>query len=158
MSGGEKQVYLDDQTFSQKSSKYIGVLKYVMADAKGMQSMVDGLAFDEKSLVKVTKKYHEQVCDSIACIDYTKVSRTGKDMPIRVKFSVMAGADIGRLRRSEYLLRSQDEPPARKDFDRLSSTFQFNTRFTPGLAVQFTRNGCHALGSRECAKGLEEHL
>jgi hypothetical protein len=52
--------------------KYIGRLKYTFSDAPEMAGEIEKVTPDRKSLIKISKKYHEQVCKDDQCIVYEK--------------------------------------------------------------------------------------
>ena len=55
-----------------KSNRHVGVMKYAFSDAPQIFDEVNNTEFEYKSMVRVTKKYHNAVCHVYACIDYTK--------------------------------------------------------------------------------------
>jgi hypothetical protein len=52
--------------------KYIGRLKYTFSDAPEMAGEIEKVTPDRKSLIRISKKYHEQVCKDDQCIVYEK--------------------------------------------------------------------------------------
>jgi len=54
------------------SNKYIGVLKATFADCKEIQPQLDNVSLGHKSLINITKSYHNYVCDTEECIVYEK--------------------------------------------------------------------------------------
>ena len=76
-----RQFYRDGNDFSTNSKRYVGLLKLAFADCKQIYPMIDRTKFDDKSLIAITKKYHDYVCDDEKCIIYEK------QLPvIKVKF------------------------------------------------------------------------
>ena len=76
-----RQFYRDGSDFSTNSKKYVGLLKFAFADCQQIFPMIDRAKFDDKSLIAITKKYHDYVCDNEICIIYEK------QLPvIKVKF------------------------------------------------------------------------
>lgn len=63
-----------DDTYSKPSNQYKGVLKYYFQDAPGILNSIDYLGFDKKSLIKISKKYHQKICNNESCIIYAKNS------------------------------------------------------------------------------------
>ena len=77
----QQLIYRDGNDFSIHSKRYIGLLKLAFADCQKIYPMIDRAKFDEKSLIAITKKYHNYVCNGEKCIIYEK------QLPaIRVKF------------------------------------------------------------------------
>jgi len=59
------------------SNKYKGVLNYEFRDDMRMVPKIRAATFDEKSLIKLVKQYHTDVCTDQSCIVYTKSNRSG---------------------------------------------------------------------------------
>ena len=54
------------------SNKYIGVLKATFADCKEIQPQINNVSLGHKSLINITKNYHNYVCDTEECVIYEK--------------------------------------------------------------------------------------
>jgi hypothetical protein len=63
-----------DDSYSKASNQYKGVLKYYFQDAPGIMNSIDYVNFDKKSLIRISKKYHEKICTDESCIIYAKKS------------------------------------------------------------------------------------
>jgi hypothetical protein len=68
----------DGKVYTTKSQRYIGVLKYAFADAPNISSRISSTSFTHESLIKVTKQYHDYVCEEEQCVVYKKDVRKGK--------------------------------------------------------------------------------
>lgn len=55
-----------------KSNRYIGVLLASFADCKEIQPQINNVNLGHKSLINITKNYHNYVCDTEECIVYEK--------------------------------------------------------------------------------------
>jgi len=55
-----------------ETNKHIGILKVTFADCMEVQSQIDKVKLDHKSLINITKNYHDYVCDGEKCIIYEK--------------------------------------------------------------------------------------
>ena len=55
-----------------ESKKYIGVLKYLFQESPAVSQATDKVLLTHKSLIKITKDYHDAVCKDEACIIYEK--------------------------------------------------------------------------------------
>lgn len=76
-----KPVQVDGNNYISESKKYIGILKLAFADCQQLFPMIKGARLEEKSLIAITKKYHDYMCDGEKCIVYEK------QLPVvRVKF------------------------------------------------------------------------
>lgn len=54
------------------SNKYIGILKATFADCQEIQPQINNVGLGHKSLIEITKNYHNYVCDTEECIVYEK--------------------------------------------------------------------------------------
>jgi hypothetical protein len=68
----EEQVYVDGRAYLHETKSYIGSLTYAFADCPQIFKSINQAAFNDKSLIDITKKYHDYVCDSARCIIYEK--------------------------------------------------------------------------------------
>ncbi|WP_010136679.1 hypothetical protein [Ochrovirga pacifica] len=73
LTNDDKNIYKGSQHYQKSSNKYKGVLKYLFRDAEKTRKDVDHVLLNRKSLVKISKKYHNEVCvPGDVCIDYTE--------------------------------------------------------------------------------------
>ncbi len=54
------------------SNKYIGILRATFSDCKEIQPQINSVGLGHKSLINITKSYHNYVCDTEECIVYEK--------------------------------------------------------------------------------------
>ena len=66
--------------------KYKGKLSYIMQDCPNITNEIQNTSLSHKSLIKLTKDYHEKVCKSANCIIYERQNNSTK-----VKFGILAG-------------------------------------------------------------------
>jgi len=76
LSNEATEVFIDDVRYIQNSNRYIGVLSYLFQESPGLSGKINNTVFEYKSLVKITKDYHDNVCNDYKCIDYTKSTKT----------------------------------------------------------------------------------
>src|SRR5512133_2248137 len=62
----------NDRTFVKNSNQYMGVLSYLFRDGENMAPKIARTDFQYRSLITLTKDYHEAVCKDGKCIDYTR--------------------------------------------------------------------------------------
>lgn len=74
------------------TNRYIGLLKTSMADCMEIQPEIDKARLSHKSLLKITKDYHEYVCTDQECIVYEKPLP-----PLRAKLSPVTGFSVWKL-------------------------------------------------------------
>ena len=68
----EYKTFVDGNEFIRKDLKYIGLLKYLFADAPEIQNEIELVNVDRKSLTYIAVAYHEEVCKERKCIIYKK--------------------------------------------------------------------------------------
>lgn len=66
--------YVDNngKEYTTKSKKYIGQLKIAFADCQALYPIINKARLDDKSLMEVTRQYHQYVCEGDKCIIYEK--------------------------------------------------------------------------------------
>ena len=69
-----------------KSNHNKGILKYYFKDCPELYQRIDNTTFDKKSLIKISKDYHEKVCKDEKCIIYEK-SFAKNELDIGIDFS-----------------------------------------------------------------------
>lgn len=73
-----------------KSGK--GKLKYLMRDAPKIQSRIDNITFDHKSLINITTNYHNEICNNNDCVVYYRTIK-----PVKLRYNVDFGISDGEL-------------------------------------------------------------
>ena len=68
----EEVIKKNDSPYYREKKEYIGLLKYAFADCPQLWETIDNSTLGTKSLVNITKKYHDYVCDNEKCIIYEK--------------------------------------------------------------------------------------
>jgi hypothetical protein len=98
----EKSVITNGKEYLHKTHSYTGWLKVIFQDCPQIFSMIDKAPLENKSLIRITKKYHEYVCDDEKCIIYENT------LPfLRVKFAPVISVGF-----SAFKLGSDQEFPA----------------------------------------------
>ncbi len=73
-----KEVYFNNKKYLKESKEYIGVLKYAFKESPKQSKKVDNLLLSHKSLIRIAKDYHDEVCTTAECVIYEKVSPKNK--------------------------------------------------------------------------------
>lgn len=68
----------DGNDYSTRIKQYVGYLKLAFADCQQLYPMINAANLNSKSLIAITKKYHDYVCDGEKCIIYEKKLPTVK--------------------------------------------------------------------------------
>ena len=82
----DKDVYVNDVRFTKKSRAYIGVLKYLLRKSPTVAQEVSNITLDRKSLIKVARDYHKELCSDVECIIYER-----KPSKIKTSFGPLIG-------------------------------------------------------------------
>ncbi len=61
--------------FLTKSGQYYGILTYLFQNSPETLKKINDTRFDYKSLINITKEYHENVCKDYKCIEYTQSAK-----------------------------------------------------------------------------------
>ncbi|MFA6401462.1 MAG: hypothetical protein WCX31_07530 [Salinivirgaceae bacterium] len=75
LNNNKKEIYRKEGVYVQNSNQYIGVLNYTFQDSPEMSDKIKNTNFDYKSLINITKDYHESVCNDYECIDYSRSTK-----------------------------------------------------------------------------------
>jgi hypothetical protein len=67
-----KEVYRNNTRYFKESKEYTGQLRYAFRESPIISSRVEDLKLNHKSLIRIARDYHNQVCPDEACIIYEK--------------------------------------------------------------------------------------
>jgi hypothetical protein len=77
-----KTINIDGIDYITETKKYIGLLKYAFSDCEPLFQTIEKAKLEDKSLIDITKRYHDYMCDGEKCIIYEK------QLPaVRINFS-----------------------------------------------------------------------
>lgn len=65
-------MHANDRTYIKESNQYKGALNYLFNEGEGLSKKIDDTPFYYRSLINLTKDYHNKVCNEYECIDYTR--------------------------------------------------------------------------------------
>ena len=65
----------NDKEFTKNSNQYKGMLLFLFQDSPGLKNKIEATSFEYKSLVRITREYHESVCKDYSCIDFTRTTK-----------------------------------------------------------------------------------
>ena len=89
-----------------KSNRYIGVLHASFADCKEIQPQINNVNLGHKSLINITKNYHNYVCDTEECIVYEK-----KVQPAKVRFAPVVKTGVAGFHFDKGIFANYDIAP-----------------------------------------------
>lgn len=89
-----------------KSNKYIGVLHASFADCNEIQPQINNVNLGHKSLINITKNYHNYVCDTEECIVYEK-----KVQPAKVRFAPVLKTGVASFHFDKGIFTNYDIAP-----------------------------------------------
>lgn len=88
LSNEKRTVYIDGQPFEKTEHRYIGVLKSIMKDADSISNEIEKTEFKHTSLIKLTKDYHDKVCNGEKCIVYYKKQKFLNSTKWRINYGI----------------------------------------------------------------------
>lgn len=88
----EKEVVVNDTRYLRANKPYVGILKYVFMNSPTVSKEVERISLDHKSLIKVAKDYHAEVCTDRACIIYEK-----KLPVVRISAGFLLGFNVNSI-------------------------------------------------------------
>lgn len=88
----EEHFFANGHEYIRESKDYIGSLKNAFIDCPQIFSSIDKANLGTKSLIKLTKKYHNYVCNNEKCIVYEK-----QLPPIKFKFATFVSMNVSSL-------------------------------------------------------------
>ncbi len=106
---------INDKKYLKNSNQYKSILQYVFYDSPKIKNEIATTNFNYTSLIKVTKDYHNSVCNEYECIDYSRSVRAG----------IFLETYVGIINSWMGLKTSSDH-----DFN-LKPSFGFNLRIRP---------------------------
>jgi len=68
----EHEIYSEDIKYLKKINRYSGPLKVMMSDAPSLNHEIDNATLDRRSLIALSKDYHNLVCSGTECLVYEK--------------------------------------------------------------------------------------
>ena len=114
----EKLVYIEGKgDHLKQTNKHIGLLKVALADCPEIQKQIEEVDLSHKSLISLTKQYHDYKCDGEKCIIYEK------KMPVlKVRFAPLLGISV-----SDFNFFEND----------FLTAFDFDNSFSPTIGFLF---------------------
>lgn len=68
----EKKVSVNNTVYFKESKEYIGILKALLKKSPPIAKKVDNVRLSHKSLISLTRDYHNEICSDEECIVYEK--------------------------------------------------------------------------------------
>ncbi len=89
----EKKFSVDGRDYIGDSKRYVGLLKYAFSDCPQLFPDINNSRMEDRSLINITRKYHDYVCDDQQCIIYEK------QLPVvKVRFSPFVSMNNATLK------------------------------------------------------------
>ncbi|MCB4808964.1 hypothetical protein LG651_11950 [Tamlana sp. 62-3] len=89
LKNNERSVLIDDVTYIKENKEYIGTLKYLFKESPRIVKSVENIELKHKSLINITKDYHNEVCPDQICLVYEKSIAKVKN-----KFGLIVGLNM----------------------------------------------------------------
>ena len=68
----KKSIRVEGKEYIGESKRYIGLLTFAFADCQRVFPLINRAKLNDKSLIEITKKYHDYVCNGEKCVIYEK--------------------------------------------------------------------------------------
>lgn len=68
----KKIIHKEGLEFTHETKRFTGLLKFAYADCPQIFPLINNARFEDKSLIELSKKYHDYVCDGEKCVIYEK--------------------------------------------------------------------------------------
>jgi len=150
LSGEDQEIAPDGSIRYRKSNQYIGILSWIMADAKDFRETIYTTEFNHRSLVDLTKKYHDIVCDvdDPECIIYYSKRRSLLDTRWQINIGLSMGYSYSQLSLKSRFVRGLKVSAGSgrglaDQYHFMSTNSDFNSSTTgilPGIFIQLDRN------------------
>ncbi len=115
LENSETEKYTDNKTsvaagsssphrYIKQNNEYIACLKITFQDQFQLMNEVEHTGFNQKDLIKITKKYHDLSCPDEACIVYSK-GNTG----VKNRLVIVVGTQVSRVKLTERNVAAEFE-------------------------------------------------
>ena len=82
-----QEIDADDKHYIRDNKEYVNILEFYFRDCPSLQSRIETVPFDSRSLIKITKDYHDRTCKTGDCIIF-------EDRDRKLKFDFGISADF----------------------------------------------------------------
>lgn len=155
----EELIKKKDVQYLLQKKEYIGLLKYALADCPQLFGTIENSTLGTRSLVNITKKYHNYVCDGEKCIIYEK------QLPgIKLRFAPylsMNSTSFNFINSKDYLKELKYQTTSYPSIGiRMNSTMPLvNEKISFQASVEFAKNNINGNGYYPSKNTLNElHL
>lgn len=87
-----KPVYKNGNQFAYNSKQYVGILKSTFKDCPQILDDVEDVSFYQNQLIRITKAYHNKVCEDESCIVYSK-----RKSKLHFNYGVIVGVSMPNI-------------------------------------------------------------
>jgi hypothetical protein len=91
---------VEGREYALRAAPYWGTLTFLFQEAPEILPDIPNTSFNHRSLIDITSRYHDLVCDDFDCIDYTRVTRLEYYVSPRTG---LAGSWFGMAGSSDWL-------------------------------------------------------
>ena len=82
----------EESTINRNPNRHIGVLKAILADCEEIQADIERVDLNHKSLIGITKEYHDIMCENESCLIYEK-----QPEKIQIRIAPTIGGGLAKL-------------------------------------------------------------
>ena len=116
-------------------SRHKGKLLFLMQDCPGINNEIQRTRLTNKSLIRLTKDYHEKVCNSEKCIIYEKINTS-----VKVKFGIIVGFSNNKYNFGDELISNYGNNYQFGVGLKVSNIFTFNEHFNLKANILFEKD------------------
>ena len=93
LSNESKAVFIDETEYVRQTNRYKGILKASFVDYPELYAQIEKTSLDHKSLIEITREYHELSCKDRECVIYEK-----QNVPMRFRIGPSFGVYFMNLK------------------------------------------------------------
>ncbi len=138
----EKEFFYKKRYYSKQTKEYIGVLKYLTKDSPEISKKIEKSSLNHKSLIEITKNYHQNVCDSYECIIYSRKEDKVNDAKWIFKIGLSMQYNSPKYLTNELRIAAGGNSPVilYNNITTPNSLKSQNNMFSPGAYINVTHN------------------
>ena len=153
-----KMISIDGKDYIQESKNFIGLLKFAFGDCPQIFPLINKAKFENKSLIDITKRYHDIKCDGEKCIIYEKqlsVMRYRFAPFLSMNNTILKFTDIAVYEEIKFKMASS----ASVGIVMNASIPDLNEKMSFQVSAEFGKNYFYGTGLIESIRAFEEvHL
>ncbi len=138
----EKEFFFNGKYYLKHTKEYIGMLKYLTKDSPEISKNIEKSSLNHKSLIEITKNYHQNVCDSYECIIYSRKESKVNDAKWVFKIGLSMQYNSPKYLTNKLRLAASGNSPVilYNNITTPNSLKGQNNMFSPGISINVTHS------------------